>query len=227
MGTNLAVDAPALFDPRNPLLALEPSTAAFDEVVELLADPSTADIWEATDVLGWVYQFFNERTIRTTAAPTDSNDLAIRNQFFTPRYVVDYLVQNTLGRRLLDADPTSSLSSDLDLLVDPPGPGGSPLDLDDVCVLDPACGSGHFLLGCYDLLERAWESRGVGPDLAAPRIVSVSGASTSIRGAYKSHLRRSCCEPGGTVVGLPFRLQIRYGSTGAEGSGSGRTACCP
>ena len=170
-GDELAVDAPALFDPRNPLLALEPSTAAFDEVVALLADSTTADIWQATDALGWVYQFFNERTIRTTAAPADSNDLAIRNQFFTPRYVVDYLVQNTLGRRLLDADPTSPLSSDLDLLVDPPGPGGSPLDLDDVCVLDPACGSGHFLLGCYDLLERAWELRGVGPDIAAPKIV--------------------------------------------------------
>ena len=41
-GDELAADAPALFDPRNPLLALEPSTAAFDELVALMADPGTS-----------------------------------------------------------------------------------------------------------------------------------------------------------------------------------------
>ena len=49
---------------------------------------------------------------------------------------------------------------------------GPPLDLDEVAVLDPACGSGHFLLGCYDLLERAWELEGVPPAESAPAIVS-------------------------------------------------------
>ena len=44
-GDELAADAPVLFDPRNPLLALEPSTAAFDELVALLADPGTTEIW--------------------------------------------------------------------------------------------------------------------------------------------------------------------------------------
>lgn len=39
-------------------------------------------------------------------------------------------------------------------------------------MLDPACGSGHFLLGCYDLLERAWALRGLDPAGAAPRIVA-------------------------------------------------------
>ena len=38
--------------------------------------------------------------------------------------------------------------------------------------LDPACGSGHFLLGCYDILERAWELAGVAPSESAPRIVA-------------------------------------------------------
>jgi len=38
--------------------------------------------------------------------------------------------------------------------------------------LDPACGSGHFLLGCYDVLERAWELTGVTPSVSAPKIVA-------------------------------------------------------
>ena len=175
-GDELAADAPVLFDPRNPLLALEPSTAAFDELVALLADPGTTEIWAASDTLGWSYQFFNtgdeRRQMREAAAPRNSRELAVRNQFFTPRYVVDFLVQNTLGRRLIENDPASPLLDELPLLVDPPKAPGPVLQLDQVKCLDPACGSGHFLLGCYDLLERAWELAGIAPSDSAPMIVA-------------------------------------------------------
>jgi hypothetical protein len=174
-GDELAGDAPALFDPRNPLLALQPSTAAFDELVALVADPQTMQIWHAPDTLGWTYQFFNtgdeRREMREASAPRNSRELAVRNQFFTPRYVVDFLVQNSLGRRLVEADPGAGLSDDLPLLVDPPEKPGLALALDEVRVLDPACGSGHFLLGCYDLLEKAWRRAGASPAEAAQRIL--------------------------------------------------------
>ena len=175
-GDELAADAPVLFDPRNPLLALEPSAVAFDELVACLADPGTADIWLATDALGWAYQFFNtadeRREMREAQAPRNSWELGVRNQFFTPRYVVDFLVQNTIGRRLIESDPASSLLDVLPMLVDPPTEPGPRLDLEDVKCLDPACGSGHFLLGCYDILERAWELAGIAPSESAPKIVA-------------------------------------------------------
>ena len=175
-GDELAADAPVLFDPRNPLLALEPSTAAFDELVALLADPGTTEVWVASDTLGWSYQFFNtgdeRRLMREAAAPRNSRELAVRNQFFTPRYVVDFLVQNTLGRRLVESDSASPLLDELPLLIDPPIAPGPVLKLDQVKCLDPACGSGHFLLGCYDLLERAWELAGFAPSESAPMIVA-------------------------------------------------------
>lgn len=175
-GDELAADAPVLFDPRNPLLALEPSTAAFNELVTLLADPGTAGIWPAADALGWAYQFFNtadeRREMREAQAPRNSRELAVRNQFFTPRYVVDFLVQNTIGRRLVENDPASPLLNELPMLVDPPTEPGSSLDLEEVKCLDPACGSGHFLLGCYDVLERAWEYAGVAPSESAPKVVA-------------------------------------------------------
>jgi hypothetical protein len=185
-GDELAADAPALFDPRNPLLALEPSTATFDEIVASLAHPRTADVWLAPDTLGWAYQFFNtaaERTeMRNVKAPRDSHELAVRNQFFTPRYVVDYLVQNTIGRRIIESDPTSPLLHELPFLVGPPTTAGLALDLADVKCLDPACGSGHFLLGCYDILERAWEIAGVSASESAPTIVaSLWGVDIDVR----------------------------------------------
>jgi hypothetical protein len=185
-GDELAADAPALFDPRNPLLALEPSTAAFDGLVALVADPGATEMWLAPDTLGWAYQFFNtgdeRRAMREVSAPRNSRELAVRNQFFTPRYVVDFLVQNTIGRRLMEDDPTSPLLDELPLLVDPPTEPGPALDLNDVKCLDPACGSGHFLLGCYDVLERAWELAGVAPSESAPRIVtSLWGVDIDVR----------------------------------------------
>lgn len=175
-GDELAADVPALFDPRNPLLALTPSPKALDDIVELIAAPDTADLWLASDCLGWVYQFFNttdeRRAMREESpSPRDSRELAVRNQFFTPRYVVDFLVQNSLGRRLVEADPTSPLLDDLPLLINPPTEPGEPLDLSEVSLLDPACGSGHFLLAGYDILERAWQHAGVDAATAAPAIV--------------------------------------------------------
>jgi hypothetical protein len=171
----LAHDAPVLFDPRNPLLALEPSPRTLDELVTILADPELASAWKDPEAFGWTYQYFisgdERRAAREASAPRNSEELAVRNQWFTPRYVVDFLVHNTLGRRLLETKPDSALRDDRFMLVDPPATPARPLDLEAVRVLDPAVGSGHFLLGCYDLLERAWRERGVPPEQAAARIL--------------------------------------------------------
>ena len=167
----LSADVPALFDPRNPLIELEPSTAIFAELVEVLVDADTT-IWTAPDALGWSYQFFNSaderREMRKSSAPRNSRELAVRNQFFTPSYVVEFLVQNGLGAHLAAAFP--ALADELPLLVDVPEPS-QPVDLRTVTVLDPACGSGHFLLGAYDVLEAAWKHAGVEPADSAPDIV--------------------------------------------------------
>jgi len=181
-GDELAHDVPRLFDPRNPLLALRPPPSIIDDLVGLLsADdmgvPSDhGPAWAAPDTFGWTYQFFNSdeergEMRRLHPQPADSWELAVRNQFFTPDYVVDFLVHNSLGRRLVEAG-VHELVEELDYLIDPPTEPGEPLELQDVKVLDPACGSGHFLLGAYHVLERAWWHRGVGPAEAAASIVA-------------------------------------------------------
>ena len=168
----LAADVPALFDPRNPLLELEVSEEVLAKVVEAVAELEE-DLWAAPDTLGWAYQFFNtgeeRREMREeSAAPRDSRELAVRNQFFTPSYVVDFLVHNGLGAHL--AAGIRGLADELPLLVDVPTEQID-VDLEEVSVLDPAVGSGHFLLGAYDVLEKAWQHAGVEPADAAPAIV--------------------------------------------------------
>lgn len=170
-GDELGATIPLLFDRRLPTSAFAPSRACVDNALEIIDDPAVAQVWAEPEALGWAYQFFNQEDERQrmraeSTAPRDSRELAVRNQFFTPRYVVDWLVQNTLGRRLRQA----GYEIDLPLLVGELGDLAQ-LDLDDVRILDPAVGSGHFLLGCYDLLEQAWQTVGVPSREAAPRIL--------------------------------------------------------
>src|SRR5262249_57594942 len=75
-------------------------------MLKLLAAINHADIdplWAEDETIGWIYQYFNSveerRQMRAeSAAPRNSRELAVRNQFFTPRYVVEFLTDNTLGR---------------------------------------------------------------------------------------------------------------------------------
>ena len=60
-------------------------------------------LWAEDETIGWIYQYFNDQAERKkmrdeSAAPRNSRELAVRNQFFTPRYVVEFLTDNTLGR---------------------------------------------------------------------------------------------------------------------------------
>ena len=64
-------------------------------------------VWGEDETIGWVYQFFNSDEERKkmrdeSQAPRNSRELAVRNQFFTPRYVVQFLDDNTLGRLWLE-----------------------------------------------------------------------------------------------------------------------------
>lgn len=191
----LAVDLPLLFDRANPESRVFPSERCLEDVLGLLNDPALAQIWWEDEAIGWIYQYYNDPVERkkmreASQAPRNSRELAVRNQFFTPRYVVEFLTDNTLGRiwyemrqgetRLTDEcrylvrrpaeiflepgeNPPPAGSGEADLsqeeLLRQPGhvPHRANQDPRDLKILDPARGSGHFLLYCFDLLETVYE----------------------------------------------------------------------
>lgn len=161
---DLSLELGALFD-RRPTALLFPGPAALAEVLERLNDPAMAAVWAEDETLGWVYQYFTPTETRRqarneSAAPRDSHELSFRNQFYTPRYIVAFLAENTLGRLWLGRrGGRSHLSESCPYLIHPTAPPTPPAEAPDprtIRVLDPACGSGHFLLYCYDLLERIY-----------------------------------------------------------------------
>jgi hypothetical protein len=165
----LSTEMKVLFDRRDPAAILWPRRAAFEALLGVLNAVELARVWREDETIGWVYQFFNSPDERKqmreeSQAPRNSRELAVRNQFFTPRYVVQFLVDNTLGRLWQEMrGGDTALAVRCEYLVRPadePIPTRPPKDPRDLRILDPACGSGHFLLYSFDLLleiyEEAW-----------------------------------------------------------------------
>lgn len=195
----IAVDLGILFDRFSPFGLLFPREPALQGLLGIINTPELKTIWAEDETIGWIYQYFNSVEERkamreASAAPRNSRELAVRNQFFTPRYVVEFLTDNTLGRIWYEMRKGDTrLKEECRYLVRRPnevflGPGekapqrdetdenlsqeellkkpvyiGHRLKKDprDIRVLDPACGSGHFLLYAFILLlliyEEAWE----------------------------------------------------------------------
>jgi hypothetical protein len=168
-----------LFDRRDPAGLLWPRRPARNELFAVLNDPQLHEIWAQDETIGWIYQFFNSREERElmrdvkrggSQAPRNSREMAVRNQFFTPRYVVQFLTENTLGRLWCEMrggwTPLAQGWEFLVLSPDEPLRERPKKDPRDLHVLDPACGSGHFLLYSFDLLlgiyEEAWEDESIG-----------------------------------------------------------------
>ena len=201
----LALDLGGLFDRAMPQSMVFPDDRCLTDVLAELNKSELAHLWAADETIGWIYQYFNppeERKAMRDAsqAPRNSRELAVRNQFFTPRYVVEFLTDNTLGciwyemrkgdtvlkgecrylvRRPTEvflpsgnkAPPFEQNDSDLsqaELYKQPVYIDHRPKkDPRDLQVLDPACGSGHFLLYAFDLLERIYEE--AWEDLDSPK----------------------------------------------------------
>ena len=104
----LAQDLPGLFDRYSPQGRLFPHEPVLLQLLGLINEADIAALWSEDETIGWIFQYFNSREERKkmrdeSQAPRNSRELAVRNQFFTPRYVVEYLVDNTLGRLWFDA----------------------------------------------------------------------------------------------------------------------------
>ena len=96
-----------LFDRRDAASVLWPKRQTFEALLTILNATELSGVWGEDETIGWVYQFFNSGEERKkmrdeSQAPRNSRELAVRNQFFTPRYVVQFLIDNTLGRLWLE-----------------------------------------------------------------------------------------------------------------------------
>ena len=162
----LSVELPSLFDRFRGEGLVFPRQDTLLALIAAMNDPAMRDSWALDETIGWVYQYFNDprerKKMREKTAPTDSYELAVRNQFFTPRYVVRFLVDNSLGRlwceMVRDRDALDGVCAMTALTRSDELTRVAAKDPREITVIDPACGSMHFGLYTFDVLAAVYES---------------------------------------------------------------------
>ncbi len=141
----------------------------------------TDEDFQSPELIGWLYQFYiSERKDEVFAkkGKFEADEIPAATQIFTPNWIVKYMVQNTVGRIYLDNNPyETQLQKKWKYLVEPSEkPNDKTLlkynELEDLKVADLACGSGHILNECFDLLYDLYIAEGYGRGEAVENIFS-------------------------------------------------------
>ncbi|GEC97237.1 hypothetical protein ZRA01_33100 [Zoogloea ramigera] len=154
-----------------------------DSVIARLVAEIAEEDWAEVEIIGWLYQFYiSEKKDEVIGKVVKSEDIPAATQLFTPNWIVQYLVQNSVGRLWLmaserqgaastlksqwpyyiePAEQTPEVNAQLDALIEARmAEDGGSLNPESITVLDPACGSGHILVEAYALLKGIYLERG-------------------------------------------------------------------
>ena len=141
----------------------------------------TDEDFQSPELIGWLYQFYiSERKDEVFAkkGKFEADEIPAATQIFTPNWIVKYMVQNTVGRIYLDNNPyETQLQKKWQYLVEPSEKPDEKNtlkynELTDLKVADLACGSGHILNECFDLLYDLYIAEGYGRGEAVENIFS-------------------------------------------------------
>jgi hypothetical protein len=154
---NLSSDIP-LFSPQHPYhllptaLELLSITNAFNQVE---TDAQVEDeIWKSDDVLGWLYESYNnykKAAHKASGDKTEYNKVSIQSQVYTPRWVVQFLVDNSLGKLYLEMYPDSEIRHKYKIANAPTSQTRERKPLHEIRMIDPSTGSGNYLLYGFDM----------------------------------------------------------------------------
>jgi len=190
-----AASLPGLFGAGDPNIALRPSIAALLHCVGALGGGQlpgfTLEEFDAAfadpDAIGWAYQFYQEEAkaqvyakLKAGGKVTTRDEIAAATQLFTEPYMVQWLLQNSLGRSYQEAYPESTLPDTWAYYIRPDALNQPAVPtLAGLTVMDPCMGSGHFLREAFDMLVAMYREQQ--PELAATEIAD-RVLSTHLRG---------------------------------------------
>ncbi|MFK5938154.1 MAG: N-6 DNA methylase [Sulfurimonas sp.] len=139
--------------------ALLPHVIELNEIIEafnvVVNDTQVEDnIWQSDDILGWLYESYNnakKQAHKDSGDKTEYDKVSLQSQVYTPRWVVQFLVENSLGKLYLEMFPDSEIKDNHKIANAPKERVRDRKPLHEVKLIDPASGSGNFLLYAFDL----------------------------------------------------------------------------
>jgi type II restriction/modification system DNA methylase subunit YeeA len=148
-------------------------------IIEDIKNGMPPEDCEEVEILGWLYQFYisalNEKLISSKKIYTKS-ELAPASQLFTPKWIVQYMVDNTLGQLWSEIRPDSKVIDTLDFYIKPAYKDSlekrKPKSIENVKFFEPCVGSGHILSYAFDVFYKMYEEEGYNPSEIPKLIIS-------------------------------------------------------
>lgn len=160
------------------LLLPEDLTSPFSIVTDVLKNMPTEDCKEV-EIIGWLYQFYiseKKDEVFASKSKIKKEDIPAATQLFTPRWIVEYMVQNTVGKLWLQNNPNSSLRTQMPYYIENPSEGNEEYlkvsTVEEIKLLDQACGSGHILVYGFELFTKIYEEQGYSPSEIPAKIIA-------------------------------------------------------
>lgn len=131
------------------------------------------------EIIGWLYQYYiserHDQIINIYKGTVKTEDVPAATQLFTTDWVVQYMVDNSLGKYWIERNPQSSLRVNLKYLAVPKD-GTIPhidekVEPQSLTFFDPCMGSGHILIYAFDVLMDIYEECGYSARDAASEII--------------------------------------------------------
>ena len=133
--------------------------------------------YREVELIGWLYQFYisdkKDEVSKNKKAKIRAEDIPAATQIFTPKWIVSYMVENTLGKAYIDYEPDTPLKEQMKYLVEDQNTDHQPLieDITELSLIDPAAGSGHILVVGVEWLYQMYIEQGYAPKNAAKAII--------------------------------------------------------
>ena len=137
-----------------------------DSVVRKLVEEVPEEDWREVEIIGWLYQFYisekKDEVVGMKVGTISKEDIPSATQLFTPKWIVQYMVQNSLGKFWYDMFPDTDLVNDWEYFLKPveEEEPSEKVKLEDIKLIDPCCGSGHILVYAFDLFYKMYASQG-------------------------------------------------------------------
>lgn len=139
-------------------------------IADLLESEIPDEDWDNTEIIGWLFEYYNiEEKSKVGGLKNHSvskHELPVVTQLFTPKWIVQYMLQNSLGNLYLGLHKETSLVGTWQYYLGHAGDLVLPNDikqLEDIKIIDPACGSGHILIEAFRMLYEMYLQQGYLP----------------------------------------------------------------
>lgn len=146
---------------------------------KMVDDIEESDWLEEVEIIGWMYQYYISEKKDEVFASLKKNvkitkeNIPAATQLFTPKWIVKYMVENSLGRLWLEGHPNEELQKEWKYYLEEAEQEPeveeelkkireehAMLKPEDIKVLDPCMGSGHILVYAFDVLYEIYKTAG-------------------------------------------------------------------